>query len=51
MLDFVINSDAHHPSRVGDFSGGIERALKAKVPISRIRNAKDNMGGVRFWSL
>lgn len=42
-VDFVINSDAHHPSRVGDFSGGIERALKAKVPISRIRNAKDNM--------
>lgn len=42
-VDFIINSDAHHPDRVGDFEMGIERALKANVPIERIRNAKDNM--------
>ena len=42
-VDFIINSDAHHPDRVGDFEMGIERALKANVPIKRIRNAKDNM--------
>lgn len=40
-VEFIINSDAHHPSRVGDFTEGIERALKANVPISRIRNAKE----------
>jgi len=42
-VEFIINSDAHHPDDVGDFQMGIERALKAKVPIDRIRNAKDNM--------
>ena len=42
-VEFIINSDAHTPSRIGDFKMGIERALKAKIPINRIRNAKDNM--------
>jgi len=40
-VDFYINSDAHSPSRVGDFEGGIIRALQANIPINRIRNAKD----------
>ncbi len=43
-VEFIINSDAHDSSRVGgDFKMGIERALEARVPINRIRNAKDNM--------
>lgn len=40
-VEFYINSDAHDPTRVGDLEEGISRALKAKVPIDRIRNAKD----------
>ncbi len=42
-VEFIINSDAHDPSKVGDFKNSIERALKAKVPVNRIRNAEDNM--------
>lgn len=41
QVDLIINSDAHEPGRVGDFQKGIERALKARLPISRIKNAKD----------
>lgn len=40
-VEFYINSDAHESSKVGDFEKGIERALKAKVPIYRIKNAKE----------
>ncbi|HHV38632.1 MAG TPA: PHP domain-containing protein [Tepidimicrobium sp.] len=39
-VEFYINSDAHHPSRVGDVATGIERALKAKIPIDRIVNVE-----------
>lgn len=41
QVEFCINSDAHDPTRVGDLEEGINRALKAKVPIDRIRNTKD----------
>ncbi len=40
-VKFYINSDAHAPSRVGDFEKGIQRALQAKIPIHRIKNAED----------
>ncbi len=40
-VDFYINSDAHNPSAVGNLNKGIERALQAKLPIHRIKNAKD----------
>lgn len=40
-VEFYINSDAHHPSNVGEFQEGIKRALEAKVPIDRIINAKE----------
>lgn len=40
-VEFYINSDAHRPSTVGNVSKGIERAVEAKVPIYRIKNAKD----------
>ncbi len=40
-VKFYINSDAHHPSDVGEFQQGIQRALEAKVPICRIVNAKE----------
>lgn len=35
---FYINSDAHSPENVGNLENGIERALKGKVPIDRIKN-------------
>ncbi|MEF9952361.1 MAG: PHP domain-containing protein [Clostridium sp.] len=37
--DFIINSDAHMPSRVGEVSCAIEIATKANIPVSRIKNA------------
>lgn len=37
---FVINSDAHHPSRVGDFKRAIEIALAADLNPDRIINAR-----------
>ena len=37
---FVINSDAHTPSEVGDFDIAIKIAELAGVPVSRIINAK-----------
>ncbi|QQY79103.1 putative hydrolase [Keratinibaculum paraultunense] len=40
-VKFYINSDAHHPSDVGELQQGIQRALEAKVPICRIVNAKE----------
>lgn len=35
---FYINSDAHSPENVGNLENGIERALKGKVPVERIKN-------------
>lgn len=40
-VEFYINSDAHDPSMVGVVNKGIERALAAKVPIYRIKNAEE----------
>lgn len=37
-VGFVISSDAHHPSRVGDFEGGLDRAIEAGIDLSRIVN-------------
>ncbi len=37
-VGFIISSDAHHPSRVGDCEGGVKRALEAGLDLSRIRN-------------
>lgn len=36
--EFVISSDAHLPSVVGDFEGGLERAKEAGIDLSRIKN-------------
>lgn len=35
---FAINSDAHRPEMIGRFEPAIERALRAKIPCSRIIN-------------
>ena len=37
-VSFIISSDAHRPQRVGTFSGGLERAKKAGLDLSRIKN-------------
>ncbi|MFV0516268.1 MAG: PHP domain-containing protein [Aminipila sp.] len=37
-VGFIISSDAHHPSRVGDFEGGLDRAIEAKLDLDRIVN-------------
>ncbi|WP_312091104.1 PHP domain-containing protein [Aminipila sp.] len=37
-VGFIISSDAHHPSRVGDFEGGLDRAIKAGIDLARIVN-------------
>lgn len=37
-VDFVIGSDAHHPSRVGDLQPGIELAQAAGLAADQIRN-------------
>ena len=39
-VEFYINSDAHHPSEVGEVDIGIARALEAGVPIERIVNVE-----------
>lgn len=39
-VSFVISSDAHNPERVGDFEGGIKRALEAGLDMERIVNIK-----------
>lgn len=39
---FIINSDAHHPKRIGDFEGGLARALEAGIDLSRIVNLREN---------
>jgi len=40
-VDFYINSDAHRPEEVGMVDEAIERAIKANIPISRIKNLID----------
>ncbi|MEG2337834.1 MAG: PHP domain-containing protein [Clostridium sp.] len=37
--DFIINSDAHISSRVGEVSSAIDIAIKANIPVDRIKNA------------
>lgn len=39
---FIINSDAHHPKRIGDFEGGLKRAFDAGIDLSRIVNLREN---------
>lgn len=38
---FIISSDAHVPGRIGDFEGGLERAQKAGLDVSRIVNLRE----------
>ena len=45
-VNFIINSDAHRPCNVGNFTKGIETAKKAKLPADRILNAEDFKNGV-----
>ncbi|MBN7772934.1 PHP domain-containing protein [Clostridium aminobutyricum] len=35
---FIISSDAHVPSRIGDFQGGLDRAIEAGIDLDRIVN-------------
>ncbi|MGI6256560.1 MAG: PHP domain-containing protein [Anaerovoracaceae bacterium] len=39
--NLIISSDAHHPSVVGDFEGGLARAKKAGIDLSRIVNIEE----------
>ena len=39
---FIINSDAHHPKRIGDFEGGLKRAFEAGIDLTRIVNLREN---------
>ena len=39
-VKFVISSDAHIPRNVGEFKGGVERALKAGLDLDRIVNLR-----------
>lgn len=41
-VNFVINSDAHSPSFVGNFKNGIKTAEEAGLPAGRIMNAEIN---------
>lgn len=38
---FIISSDAHTPRRVGDFEGGLKRAVEAGLDLSRIVNLRE----------
>lgn len=40
-VQFIINSDAHHPDHIGHVSEGLKRAQDAGVPLARIRNATE----------
>lgn len=40
-VQFIISSDAHVPQRIGDFQGGLERALEAGLDLSRIVNLRE----------
>ncbi len=39
---FIINSDAHSPEKVGEFSKGLRRAEEAGLPINRIINIRED---------
>jgi len=39
-VQFVVSSDAHKPERIGDCSGGIERALEAGIAMERVVNVE-----------
>ena len=39
-VKFVIGSDAHHPSRIGDFSKGVALAKAAGLTAEQIINAR-----------
>ncbi|HWI54505.1 MAG TPA: PHP domain-containing protein [Desulfobacteria bacterium] len=39
-VNFVVNSDAHYPSTVGNLSSGGELLEKFKVPVERVLNAR-----------
>ncbi len=39
-VTFVISSDAHHPSRIGDFKPALKRAIEAGLDLERIVNIK-----------
>lgn len=43
---FMINSDAHSPSRVGDFRAALERAEEAGISPAQIRNSDVNIDGL-----
>lgn len=38
--DFIINSDAHRPEDVGNFTRAIDIATKAGIPLNRIKNVE-----------
>lgn len=38
---FIISSDAHTPQRIGDFEGGLQRAIEAGLDLSRIVNLRE----------
>lgn len=40
-VNFVINSDAHHPSRVGRFQEGLARFLESGISIDRVDNIEE----------
>ncbi len=40
-VKFIISSDAHSPSRVGSFEGGLERAFQAGISLDRVVNIEE----------
>ena len=40
-VKFIISSDAHNPERVGDFQGGLDRAIEAGLDLKRIVNIEE----------
>lgn len=40
-VQFIISSDAHHPRRIGDFEGGLHRAVEAGLELRRIVNLRE----------
>lgn len=40
-VSYVIDSDAHTPEEVGNYAEALRRALRARLPISRIANLKE----------
>jgi putative hydrolase len=43
-VDFLINSDAHTPQRVGDFAWGVELVERSGLPWERVRNSWQGKG-------